>query len=429
MLLYEPLFYYEAIRRKFKNSYLAEDKTQTIVGIDCEYIDADDTDLDGLRGYFDTNCNKNIAPFGGLFGVFAYEGVRYFEEIGEQKPPLYKFPRFIYADAKAYLHFDKMSKIYTFYGDTVRYYDFLLTLKPVDTPKKQSKFKIKTDLEAEKKHFESIVDTAKEYLKSGDIFQVVLGKQLHILTDMDSFEFYKKLSVANPSPYMFHFPTPYGDVVGSSPELVFEMKKSQIFVAPIAGTRPRGVDANDDERLKNELINDEKELAEHKMLIDLARNDIGRVSNAKSVVVKNPMHIQYYESVMHIASEVYGVKKQELGAFDVIRSVFPAGTLSGTPKIRAMQIISELETGARNIYGGGIGFLHFNGDVQMAILIRSAIFVPRADGNSDVFVGAGAGIVYDSQSEREYAEICHKRASVVNVFKNNASQIVGQDKF
>lgn len=429
MLLYEPLFYYEAIRRKFKNSYLAEDKTQTIVGIDCEYIDADDTDLDGLRVYFDTNRNKNIAPFGGLFGVFAYEGVRYFEEIGEQKPPLYKFPRFIYADAKAYLHFDKMSKIYTFYGDTARYYDFLLTLKPVDTPKKQSKFKIKTDLEAEKKHFESIVGTAKEYLKSGDIFQVVLGKQLEILTDMNSFEFYKKLSVANPSPYMFHFPTPYGDVVGSSPELVFEMRNSQIFVAPIAGTRPRGVDANDDERLKNELINDEKELAEHKMLIDLARNDIGRVSNAKSVVVKNPMHIQYYESVMHIASEVYGVKKQELDMFDVIRSVFPAGTLSGTPKIRAMQIISELETGARNIYGGGIGFLHFNGDVQMAILIRSAIFVPRADGNSDVFVGAGAGIVYDSQSEREYAEICHKRASVVNVFKNNARKIVGQDKF
>ncbi|WP_169785228.1 anthranilate synthase component I family protein [Campylobacter curvus] len=429
MLLYEPLFYYEAIRRKFKNSYLAEDKMQTIVGIDCEYIDADDTDLDGLRGYFDTNRNKNIAPFGGLFGVFAYEGVRYFEEIGEQKPPLYEFPRFIYADAKAYLHFDKMSKIYTFYGDTARYYDFLLALKPVDTPKKQSKFKIKTDLEAEKKHFESIVGIAKEYLKSGDIFQVVLGKQLHILTDMDSFEFYKKLSVANPSPYMFHFPTPYGDVVGSSPELVFEMRNSQIFVAPIAGTRPRGVDANDDERLKNELINDEKELAEHKMLIDLARNDIGRVSNAKSVVVKNPMHIQYYESVMHIASEVYGVKKQELDAFDVIRSVFPAGTLSGTPKIRAMQIISELETGARNIYGGGIGFLHFNGDVQMAILIRSAIFVLRADGNSDVFVGAGAGIVYDSQSEREYAEICHKRASVVNVFKNNASEIVDQDKF
>lgn len=250
MLLYEPLFYYEAIRRKFKNSYLAEDKTQTIVGIDCEYIDADDTDLDGLRVYFDTNRNKNIAPFGGLFGVFAYEGVRYFEEIGEQKPPLYKFPRFIYADAKAYLHFDKMSKIYTFYGDMARYYDFLLTLKPVDTPKKQSKFKIKTDLEAEKKHFESIVGTAKEYLKSGDIFQVVLGKQLEILTDMNSFEFYKKLSVANPSPYMFHFPTPYGDVVGSSPELVFEMRNSQIFVAPIAGTRPRGVDANDDERLK-----------------------------------------------------------------------------------------------------------------------------------------------------------------------------------
>ena len=423
MLLEQPLFYYEAIREKFKNSYLAEDKTQTIIGIDCEYIDEKDMDFYGLRSYFDTNRNRSLAPFAGLFGVFSYDGVRYFEYIGEKKAKKYEFPKFIYADAKAYLHFDKMSKIYTFYGDKERYYDFLLNLKAEHKGEKECEFSIKTDLSSEKKHFEDMVEVAKEYIRSGDVFQVVLGELLEILTNMSSLDFYKKLASANPSPYIFHFPTPYGDVVGSSPELVFEMKSEQIFVAPIAGTRPRGGDANADLALENELLSDEKELAEHKMLIDLARNDIGRVSEPKSVLVKNAMHIQKFEKVMHIVSDVYGKCARELNLFDVLASIFPAGTLSGAPKIRAMQIINELEIFERNIYGGGIGFLHFNGDAQVAILIRSAIFVPAKNGFSDVFVGAGAGIVYDSKSEKEYAEICHKRASVVNVFKNSAKEV------
>jgi len=423
MLLEQPLFYYEAIREKFKNSYLAEDKTQTIIGIDCDYIDEKDMDYYGLRSYFDTNSNKSLAPFAGLFGVFAYSGVRYFEYIGEDKSKKYKFPKFIYADAKAYLHFDKISRIYTFYGDKKKYYDLLLNLKAKDETKKESNFSVKTDLLEEKKHFEDMVEVAKEYIRSGDVFQVVLGEILEISTNMSSLDFYKKLAIANPSPYMFHFPTPYGDVVGSSPELIFEIKSGQIFVAPIAGTRPRGCDANADAKLEKELLSDEKELAEHKMLIDLARNDIGRVSEAKSVVVKNAMHIQTYEKVIHIVSDVYGKCAKGLDLFDVLASIFPAGTLSGAPKIRAMQIINELEICERNIYGGGIGFLHFNGDAQVAILIRSAIFVPGKSGFSDVFIGAGAGIVYDSKSEKEYAEICHKRASVLNVFQNNAKEI------
>ncbi|MDU2359955.1 MAG: anthranilate synthase component I family protein, partial [Campylobacter concisus] len=310
-----------------------------------------------------------------------------------------------------------------FYGDKERYYDFLLNLKAEHKGEKECEFSIKTDLSSEKKHFEYMVEVAKEYIRSGDVFQVVLGELLEISTNISSLDFYKKLAAANPSPYMFHFPTPYGDVVGSSPELVFEMKSEQIFVAPIAGTRPRGGDANADVALENELLSDEKELAEHKMLIDLARNDIGRVSEPKSVVVKNAMHIQKFEKVMHIVSDVYGKCARELNLFDVLASIFPAGTLSGAPKIRAMQIINELEIFERNIYGGGIGFLHFNGDAQVAILIRSAIFVPAKNGFSDVFVGAGAGIVYDSKSEKEYAEICHKRASVVNVFKNSAKEV------
>ena len=175
------------------------------------------------------------------------------------------------------------------------------------------------------------------------------------------------------------------------------------------------------------------------MLIDLARNDIGRVAKTRSVVVKNALNIVKYESVMHIISDVYGQREQGVSAFDVAASVFPAGTLSGTPKIRAMQIIGELETFKRNAYGGGIGLLHFNGDAQMAILIRSAVCTPFKRGDdetpardfgaaasgeiSKIFVQAGAGIVFDSDPQREYAEICHKRASVLNVFKNNCEEI------
>ena len=222
---------------------------------------------------------------------------------------------------------------------------------------------------------------------------------------------------------MFYFPTPYGVVTGSSPELIMQIKKGEIFVAPIAGTRGRGSDANEDEKLKFELLNDEKELAEHKMLIDLARNDIGKFAKKGSVKVKNPMHIKTYESVMHIASEVYGTKREDKSAFDVLSIVFPAGTLSGSPKIRAMQIINELEGSSRGVYGGGLGFWHFNGDVQMAILIRSAIFVPKGNGVNDVFVGAGAGIVYDSVPKSEYEEICKKRRSCVKIFEEVCKEI------
>ncbi len=457
MLLNEPIFYYEAILARFKNSYLAQDSTQAIIGIDCDYVSAAGaefdgekfaknakfgrTDFAGLKSYFAEHKNASGAPFAGLFGVFGFESVKYFEDVKSAGERQYDFANFIYANARAYLHFDKISKIYGFYGDAAKYYDFLEALDNVEPskPKTRAKFKILTDLDAEKSHFESIVEKAKDYIKAGDVFQVVLSEQLALVSDLSSLKFYEILSAANPSPYMFHFPTPFGDVVGSSPELVFELKGEQIFVAPIAGTRPRGKDANEDATLQMQLLSDEKELAEHKMLIDLARNDIGHVAKTRSVVVKNALNIVKYESVMHIISDVYGQREQGVSAFDVAASVFPAGTLSGTPKIRAMQIIGELETFKRNAYGGGIGFLHFNGDAQMAILIRSAVFTPfklgedeiqarnlGADASgeiSKIFVQAGAGIVFDSDPQREYAEICHKRASVLNVFKNNCEEI------
>ena len=405
-----PLFYYTFIKERYKNSYLAEDVNQVIIGIDCDYLDAYKYSYTSLEQYHQRQ--KSIAPFAGLFGVFSYETIHFFEQIPEKSQKQYDFPAFVFANAKAYLHYSKVSKVYSFYGDEQQYFHFLEEATVQENP---------TSPEV----FYQMVEKAKEYIRSGDIFQVVLSEQLSLESNLDSLDFYRYLSQANPSPYMFHFPTPYGEVVGSSPEILVDITGSQIHIAPIAGSRPRGKDANEDLRLEQELLADPKECAEHRMLVDLARNDIGKFAQKGSVVVKDMMHILRYEHIMHIESHVYGDKRTEVSPFEVISIVFPAGTLSGAPKIRAMEIINELESFRRNVYGGGIGFLHFNGNVQLAIVIRSAFFEKANAENeqvSKVFIQAGAGIVYDSVSEKEYDEICHKRASVLNVFTKNCKE-------
>ena len=435
MLIKEAVHYYSIIRDKFKNSYLAEDANQIIIGIDCDYIDSYEYSYKTLELFFSNQ--KAIAPFAGLFGIFSYETIHFFEKIEKKEKSQFEFPQFVFANAKAYLHYSKISKMYTFYGDEEKYYNFLETESFTEkTAENEIFYKIETDLDKEKEHFYDIVEKAKEYIKMGDIFQVVLSEQLCLESNIDSLEFYKKLAKANPSPYMFHFPTKYGDVVGSSPEILAEILFNNIYIAPIAGTRPRGKDANEDAFLAQDLLNDPKECAEHRMLVDLARNDIGKFARQGSVIVKNMMHVKHYQHVMHIVSEVFGQKRNDVSLFDIVSSVFPAGTLSGAPKIRAMEIIGELEEYKRNIYGGGIGFLHFNGNMQLAIVIISTFFANRnnakdnisgkdtSEGNnvSKVFIQAGAGIVYDSVKEKEYEEITHKRASVLNIFKNNCKE-------
>ena len=442
MLTKNAIHYYSVIREKFKKSYLAEDANQIIIGIDCDYVDSYEYNYKTLELFY--NNQKSIAPFAGLFGVFSYETIHFFEKIEKKEKSQFEFPQFIFANAKAYLHYSKISKMYTFYGDEEKYYNFLENESFTEKPAENEIFyKIKTDLNKEKEYFYDMVEKAREYIKDGDIFQVVLSEQLCLESNMNSFEFYRKLAEANPSPYMYHFPTKYGDVVGSSPEILAEILSNNIYIAPIAGTRPRGKDANEDSLLAQDLLNDPKECAEHRMLVDLARNDIGKFAEKGSVIVKNMMHVKHYQHVMHIVSEVFGQKRNDVSLFNIVSSVFPAGTLSGAPKIRAMEIIGELEEYKRNIYGGGIGFLHFNGNMQLAIVIRSAFFtnrnyspenfskveLPEENLNffkksdvSDVFIQAGAGIVYDSIKEKEYEEITHKRASVLNIFKNNCKE-------
>ena len=442
MLTKNAIHYYSVIREKFKKSYLAEDANQIIIGIDCDYVDSYEYNYKTLELFY--NNQKSIAPFAGLFGVFSYETIHFFEKIEKKEKSQFEFPQFIFANAKAYLHYSKISKTYTFYGDKEKYYNFLEKDTSYEKNFEEKLFyKIKTDLNKEKEHFYDMVEKAREYIKDGDIFQVVLSEQLCLESNMNSLEFYRKLAEANPSPYMYHFPTKYGDVVGSSPEILAEILSNNIYIAPIAGTRPRGKDANEDSLLAQDLLNDPKECAEHRMLVDLARNDIGKFAEKGSVIVKNMMHVKHYQHVMHIVSEVFGQKRNDVSLFNIISSVFPAGTLSGAPKIRAMEIIGELEEYKRNIYGGGIGFLHFNGNMQLAIVIRSAFFTNKdylsvnfskeelPEENSDffiksdvsnVFIQAGAGIVYDSIKEKEYEEITHKRASVLNIFKNNCKE-------
>ena len=442
MLTKNAIHYYSVIREKFKKSYLAEDANQIIIGIDCDYVDSYEYNYKTLELFY--NNQKSIAPFAGLFGVFSYETIHFFEKIEKKEKSQFEFLQFIFANAKAYLHYSKISKTYTFYGDKEKYYTFLeKDTLPEKNFEEKLFYKIKTDLNKEKEHFYDMVEKAREYIKDGDIFQVVLSEQLCLESNMDSLEFYKKLAEANPSPYMYHFPTKYGDVVGSSPEILAEILSNNIYIAPIAGTRPRGKDANEDSLLAQDLLNDPKECAEHRMLVDLARNDIGKFAEKGSVIVKNMMHVKHYQHVMHIVSEVFGQKRNDVSLFNIVSSVFPAGTLSGAPKIRAMEIIGELEEYKRNIYGGGIGFLHFNGNMQLAIVIRSAFFTNKdylsenfskeelPEENSDffrksdvsnVFIQAGAGIVYDSIKEKEYEEITHKRASVLNIFKNNCKE-------
>lgn len=424
MLTKEPLYYYTRLRKRFPNSYLAEDNNQIIIGIDADYIDATDYSYAALEQYFQQQTP--IAPFAGLFGVFAYETIHFFEHIPQKTDAQYFFPPFVFANARAYLHYSKINKVYSCYGEEGVYFDFLQKDDEViDDSAQAPTYHIHTDLQQESEHFGAIVEKAKEYIRSGDVFQVVLSEQLCLATNLDSLTFYRLLSQANPSPYMFHFPTPYGDVVGSSPEILVDITGNQIHIAPIAGSRPRGKDANEDVRLEQELLSDPKECAEHRMLVDLARNDIGKFAEKGSVSVKNMMHVLRYQHIMHIVSHVYGNKRADVSPFEVISIVFPAGTLSGAPKIRAMELIGELETYVRNVYGGGIGFLHFNGNVQLAIVIRSAFFeATHANSRQQrVFIQAGAGIVYDSVPEREYAEIQHKRASVLNIFINNCKEI------
>ncbi len=257
-----------------------------------------------------------------------------------------------------------------------------------------------------------MVNCGKHYIKEGDIFQVVLSNRLEAQIEGSLLDAYRVLRTTNPSPYMFYFSGNDGEIVGASPETLVKLEDGRLYTFPLAGTRPRGATEAEDLALEKELLADEKERAEHNMLVDLGRNDIGKISEIGSVKVEKYMSVERYSHVMHIGSTVSGRIRQDKDALDAVDAILPAGTLSGAPKLRACQIINELENNKRGIYGGAIGYVSFAGNLDTCIAIRLAF-----SKNGKVFVRSGAGIVADSVPAREYKECIQKAAAVMDALR------------
>lgn len=270
-----------------------------------------------------------------------------------------------------------------------------------------------------KEEYCEMVEKAKKYIVEGDIFQIVLSNRLHAEYEGSLLNTYRILRTSNPSPYMFYFSGTDVEIAGASPETLVKLENGVLHTFPLAGTRPRGKTDEDDIALETELLADEKELAEHNMLVDLGRNDLGRISRFGTVEVENYMHILRFSHVMHIGSTVRGEIRDDCDALDAVNAVLPAGTLSGAPKIRACQLIAELENNKRGLYGGAIGYIDFTGNLDTCIAIRSAF-----KKNGKVFIRSGGGIVADSVPENEYQESINKAAAVVEALK--AAEEVGQ---
>ena len=263
-----------------------------------------------------------------------------------------------------------------------------------------------------KEEFSQMVNTAKKYIYNGDIFQVVLSNRIEAEITGSLLDTYRVLRTTNPSPYMFYFSSDDIEIAGASPETLVKLKDNTLYTFPLAGTRPRGKNDAEDHELEHELLSDEKELAEHNMLVDLGRNDIGRIAEIGSVKVEKYLSIEKFSHVMHIGSTVTGELKSDLDSLSAIDSILPAGTLSGAPKIRACEIINELENNKRGIYGGAIGYIDLSGNLDTCISIRIAFAR-----NNKVFIRSGAGIVADSVAENEYEECLNKAKAVVNALK------------
>ncbi|WP_224982476.1 anthranilate synthase component I [Geomonas agri] len=368
--------------------------------------------------------------FGGAVGYLGYDAVRHFESLPDQNPSLINTydAYFIITDTIVIFdslsqkikvvsnaHLDGSASPEAAYAEAVNKIENLIERlkKPLPTSeKKPAQGKVELTSNVKREEFESWVTRAKEYVRSGDIIQVVLSQRFSGDLTVDPFDIYRVLRTLNPSPYMFFLRLDETMVVGASPEVMVRKEGEQVELRPIAGTRPRGATPAADEELAQDLLADPKERAEHVMLVDLGRNDLGRVCEIGSVKVSELMVIERYSHVMHIVSNVQGELAPGHDAFDVVRATFPAGTLSGAPKVRAMEIIDELEGVRREVYGGAVGYFSFSGNMDMAIAIRTLVI---KDGK--VHLQAGAGIVADSDPASEYLETVNKAKAVVKAIE------------
>ena len=362
---------------------------------------------------------------GGLVGYFGYDTVRYIEpRLGAcpNADPL-QVPDILLMVSDEVVVFDNLSgKLYVvnyvdpanrdaYANGQARLDDLIVKLRSATPLQVQSKSLQVSEQDFisgfTQQGFEDAVNKAKEYIVDGDVMQVVLSQRLSIPFHSRPLNLYRALRSLNPSPYMYYLDLDDFYVVGSSPEILVHMEHDVVTVRPIAGTRPRGKDEEEDKELELDLLADPKELAEHLMLIDLGRNDVGRIAQTGSVEVTEKMVVEHYSHVMHIVSNVIGKLKQEMSAIDVLRATFPAGTVSGAPKIRAMEIIDELEPVKRGVYSGAVGYLAWSGNMDTAIAIRTAVIKDNM-----LHIQAGAGIVYDSVPRNEWDETMNKGRAV-----------------
>ena len=384
-------------------------------------------ELNNILTKFKSPNLENMPRFyGGYVGFFAYESAQYAEEkirslqnknskFKEHMPDIYlvKSEKLIVYD-----NFNQtMHAIYNSDPSSISFEDAINKVGEIENSIDQSHSYIEPSYKSITGNFEfesnftkdeymNSVNTIKDYVEEGDVMQVVLAQDFYRPFEGDSFKLYSALRKLNPSPYMYYLNLDECEVVGSSPEILVRVEDDDITLRPIAGTRKRGKDKEEDQSNENDLLKDPKELAEHLMLIDLGRNDVGRVSDIGSVELTEKMVIERYSHVMHIVSNVVGKLSKGLNFIDALKATLPAGTLSGAPKIRAMEIINELEPSSRGIYGGAIGYISWNGNIDTAIAIRTAVIKDKL-----IHVGAGAGIVADSDPESEWLE-CKQKSKV-----------------
>lgn len=388
------------------------------------------TSTEDIRSYIRSVIEENRSPefpnlpsfTGGLVGYFSYDYIKYSEptlkldaedEEGFQDVNLMLFHKVIafdnYRQKIILIYNAKTDDMETNYNKAVMELENMKQLVLKGEKAQSVPLRLKSDFKPlfNEEEYCDMVNKGKHYIKEGDIFQVVLSNRLEAEMEGSLLDAYRVLRTTNPSPYMFYFSGTDGEIAGASPETLVKLEKGKLYTFPLAGTRRRGTTEEEDIALEKELLADEKELAEHNMLVDLGRNDIGKISKIGTVKVEKYMSIERYSHVMHIGSTVSGQIRENKDALDAVDAILPAGTLSGAPKLRACEIINELENNKRGIYGGAIGYVSFTGNLDTCIAIRLAF-----SKNNKVFIRSGAGIVADSVPEKEYRECIQKAAAV-----------------
>ena len=391
--------------------------------------------MDALRGILDEYKSPKIKGMpsftGGLVGYFSYEMIGYAEpKLNLKSSDFDDYNLMLFDKVIAYDHLkQKISLIVNYRSEQGRqgYNAALLEIEkmihlirstePLQTEDVPKNVEFKCNLSEDE--YCNMVESTKRYIREGDIFQGVISRRFEADYKGSLINTYRVLRTTNPSPYMYFIGCDDIEIAGTSPETMVRLNDGKLTTFPVAGTRHRGIDENEDKELEKELLADEKECAEHNMLVDLARNDIGRISEFGSVEVEEYMQIHRFSKVMHIASTVVGKLREDKDGCDTISALLPAGTLSGAPKFRACEIIDELEPVARGIYGGAIGYIDFSGNLDVCIAIRTA--VKKGD---KVYVQAGAGIVADSIPENEYMECANKAGAVIEAIRR-AGEVEG----